>query len=425
MRAGQPSRRRARPIVARISIEHAPSTRVPLRFLTTAPAWGVLAGLLLASAGEPLLLTRWAPGTLALVHAIALGVLGNIMLGSLMQFLPAAAGVTPRGGNRAAFVLHALFNVGTAMLLAGFWWSAPRLLGGAAGMLVGAFLLLAAMTLPGLLRVATQRLLTRGIALAVACGVVASVLGARMALGLAGHADWGLALQPWADVHAAWALLGWVGILLASVSQVVMPMFQGTRPMRVGWLVAWLLVVIPGLSWATLQAAHGASEGLRWLVALAALVFTLEAMWRQRGRSRPVDPPLVIAWRVGLAAVASGALALLWGAPAPVLGALVLGLGLPLLLVGMLLEIVAFLGWITLRRTVPRGTRVPGVNRLLGDGGKKRAIAGVGLSGALVVAAAAWPAPLLAHAAGVATAAAYCVVSLVLARVARRSSTGA
>ncbi|MBZ4039997.1 hypothetical protein [Novilysobacter selenitireducens] len=397
---------------------------MPLRFIVTAPAWGVLAGVLLAWAGDSLLLTRWAPGTLVLVHALALGVLGNVMLGSLMQFLPAAAGVTPWGGNRAAFVLHAVFNVGTAMLLAGFWWSAPRLLGAAAGLLVGAFLLLAAMTLPGLLRVATQRLLTRGIALAVACGVVASALGARMALGLAGYADWGLPQQPWADVHAAWALLGWVGILLASVSQVVMPMFQGTRPIRSGWLVAWLLMVVLALLGATLQAARDAGEELRWTVALAALAFTLEAMWRQRGRSRRTDAPLVMAWRVGLAAVASGAVALLWGAPATVSGALVLGLGLPMLLVGMLLEIVAFLGWITLRRTVPRGTRVPGVNRLLGDGGKKVAIAGVCLSGVLVVAASAWPTPLLAHAAGVATAAAYCVLLLVLARVARRSSTG-
>jgi hypothetical protein len=78
--------------MAKIALDQMPSPALPRRFLLSAPLWGMVAGALLVSDGALTLQTRWAPATLALalVHAFTLGVLGNAMFGSLLQF-PAAA----------------------------------------------------------------------------------------------------------------------------------------------------------------------------------------------------------------------------------------------------------------------------------------------------------------------------------------------
>ena len=75
-----------------LAFASAPRPSLPMRFLVAALAWGAVAGLWLAWQGEIALLSRWTPATLVLVHVFALGLLGNAMLGSLVQFLPVAAG---------------------------------------------------------------------------------------------------------------------------------------------------------------------------------------------------------------------------------------------------------------------------------------------------------------------------------------------
>ena len=73
-----------------LAFAEAPSPSLPLRFLLTALGWGVFAGIWLAWVGAEAMLSRWTPATLVLVHALVLGLLGNAMLGSLLQFLPVA-----------------------------------------------------------------------------------------------------------------------------------------------------------------------------------------------------------------------------------------------------------------------------------------------------------------------------------------------
>ncbi|MCU7376017.1 hypothetical protein PEC18_35835 [Paucibacter sp. O1-1] len=117
--------------MARIAIETAPPASVPLRFLASAPAWGMVAGALLVFAPDAALASRWHPATLAITHAVTLGVLGNAMFGSLLQFLPAAAGVRLCGGRwMAAGAWHVLLNSGAVLLV----WGLQESSAGAAAM---------------------------------------------------------------------------------------------------------------------------------------------------------------------------------------------------------------------------------------------------------------------------------------------------
>ena len=120
------------------------------------------------------------------------------------------------------------------------------------------------------------------------------------------------------------------------------------------------------------------------------------------------NPVLRRFWQAGCACLfAASLLALRPDVPLVPLGVLVLGVGLPLLVVGMALEITAFLTWIALRQRVPRGVRVPGVGSLFEEADRRRAFVLHAVAGAWLVAAAF--APALARSAGLAIALAYAV----------------
>jgi hypothetical protein len=415
--------------MARLAIERGPALDLPRRFLLATPAWGMLAAALLCAHGATMLRSRWDPALLAATHAIALGVLGNAMFGSLLQFLPAAAGVRVRGNAIIGRLLHGLLNAGTMALVGGLYLAAPRLLSVAAVMLPASFVLLAAMVLPGLVRAGGQRLLRAGIGAALAAALVTVVLGAGLALLLAGHVATALSLPALADVHAAWGLAGWVLVLLASIARVVMPMFQGTGEVRAslqaGWLLGLGLLLVAGsLAWL------GAGEPglLRIGVALATLAFALAVAWLQWRSPRLRNAPLRGFWAAGAGVLALAAVLLWRGGPAVfTAGLLALGIGLPLLVTGMQLQIVPFLAWIDLQRRSVRGVRVPPVQRLLDNAIRWRVLHAFVLAGVLLGVATTWPRDGLARAAGVALLLAHALAWHAMhqpGRVAARVATG-
>ncbi|MFC5437071.1 hypothetical protein ACFPME_10915 [Rhodanobacter umsongensis] len=387
--------------MARLAIDQAPAASLPRRFLLSAPLWGMFAGALLLADGDALLRSRWHPAALALVHVFTLGVLGNVMFGSVLQFLPAAAGVRVRGGMLWGAPLHALFNLGALLLVAGLHQNWHAALLGAGVLLPLAFVLLAAMTLPGLLAAAGQRLLRAGLGVAIASGVLTALLGGALALALADGRAWPVIAL--VDVHACWGVLGWMVVLLASVARVVMPMFQGTATPPARWQALWLgstLAMLCGTAWWRLTHADA-----RWLadaVALHATLFACAALWLQSRVPRQRRNPLLGCWRAGLVVLLLAAFALVAGPRGGLLaGALGLGIALPLLLLGMSLEIIAFIDWIDLHRRCGRGVHLPGVQRLLPDS-DKRGVLLAQLPLLLLPAAVLWPSAWLARGAGLA-----------------------
>lgn len=397
--------------MTKLVMQQAPSPTTPRRFLLLASVWGMLAGGLLLCEGGTLLASRWGAGTLAFVHAMTLGFLGNAMFGSLLQFLPVAAQVPIRGGVKGAWVLLALLNSGTVMLVLALYDASllSPVVGGVA--LVAAFGVLSGMLLPGLWAAGSaQAVLRGGIAAAVLASLVTAVLGFLLVLNLAGWRP--LPIVPWIDVHASWGLLGWVLALLAAVARVVMPMFQGALvppARRQGiWQVALCGVLLSALPLAML------GRELPWLrIAVGGLLLTfalggLVLQWRAPKLRRV---PLTGFWMAGLLTLAvAGVVLLATPDQAVLVGVLVLAIGLPLLVTGMQLEIIAFLGWIELQRHCGRGVHLPGVQLLLPPR-DKALVLGLHLLAALIlIMALYWPkvansagaAMLLAHAAGLA-----------------------
>ena len=411
-----------RPHMTRLSIERAPQESLPRRFLLSAPLWGMAGGVLLCVDGPSVLLNRWHPATLALLHVYALGVLGNAMFGSLLQFVPVVIGANAPLPHWLGALLHILLNLGILLLVGGLHagWTAGLV---AAGMALPlSFMVLAAMLLPGIFKAAAQHLLRIGIAVALASALVAAILGGWFALGLAG-----VMVAPtsaWVDVHASWGVLGWMIVLIASVARIVMPMFQGTGSMPAALQATWLGSLLLSLAiagWERLS--HGDTTPLRYVVATHVLLFACALLWLQWRAARPRRGPLLNSWRIGLIVLASAAWVLLTDAHGGLLSA-VLGLAfaLPLMVNGMALEIVAFLGWIDLHRRVGRGVQLPGVQRLLPARNKSLGLLTQVVAGLLMVAAVCWPSSWLARTAGVSIVLAWTCLLLLLLGVRRRAN---
>ncbi|MBV8157829.1 MAG: hypothetical protein JO278_09235, partial [Dyella sp.] len=274
------------------------------------PIWGVLAGLLLVIDGDSLLRSRWHPDTLALVHIITLGVLGNAMFGSLLQFLPAAAGVPLRGGRLGAWV-HVVLNAGALSLVGGFQLASTPLLTLAGILLPLAFVALVGLILPAVCRAAGQRLLRAGVGASLVFGLTTALLGGVLAICASGRLS--LVMPPWVDVHAAFGLLGWVVLLLASVGRVVMPMFQGTGVPPVKCHAAWLGSLVVLLPVAAVLRLTGTDEtGLPATLALFGLSFALTVAWLQKRTTQARRGPLWWSWRVGAFALVASVAALSW-----------------------------------------------------------------------------------------------------------------
>ena len=406
--------------MASLAPEQAPPATTPRCFLYGVPAWGAIAALLLAT-GEDALASRWQPLTLALTHACTLGVLGNAMFGSLLQFLPAAAGVRLRGGARATHLMHALLNGGTALLVGGFLVMSPRWLGVAALLLLGAFALLLAICLPGLLAERPRDLLRSGLALAIGCGAVTAVLGGTAVLVLGG---WLALPLPWlVDTHAAWGTLGWVLLLLVVVAREVMPMFQGCARVSARAQIAVVCGVPCALLAGSLPALHYGEVGLlQATLVFAATLFAVTGLYLQWRARRTRNAALRAGWRVGLCMLLAAALALAGGARGGVLaGVLGIGIAAPLLVTGMLLEIVAFIGWIDLHRRCGRGVQAPGVQTLLAPARKQTIVRTMCVAALVLIAAALWPLRALALLAGLAWLLAWAQVAWAMAGVQRRA----
>lgn len=352
----------------KLAFEHTPGLALPLRFLLVAPWFGALAGLLLVWQGAEAMSTRWAPATLAATHLITLGYLGMAMAGSLLQMVPVVAGVELRWARKLAPAIWGALGGGTLLLACGFLCGWPLCLRAGGMLLAGAFVLLVAV----LARALSQR--SAPAALPVVAGMRQAVLalGCAVAIGLTLVAVLvgALRLQPtvWTNVHAAWALVGWVGVLVVSVVFQVVPMFQSTQLFPRPLAFALPPLCLAGLALWT--AGYLLEQPWQWigagLVAVCLALFAAYTLLLLKRRKRAADVSTWY-WWLSLGSLLACVLVFLCpkgGDRSLVLGVLFIA-GFAMSAVnGMLYKIVPFLLWYHGQHA---GCDVPGVRQLMPD----------------------------------------------------------
>lgn len=387
---------------AGLSYDQAPPFGLPLRFFLAAPLFLLLAALAGLAGVQDWSASRWSPAALALTHVLALGYLGMVMLGALLQMLPVVLGTPVPAVRTVAWAGWLGLAVGTPLLALGLWQGEPVLL-------VAAMTVLTAGLLPWLLGVAASLSRFRGppatgwpMRQAWLALVLTLAFGLRLAGGLAGL--WPLPdPQPFTAMHLTWGLGGWVMILIMGVAYQVVPMLQLTPaypavPAR--WLTWLALAGLLGYTLATLFALEWA-----WLMALptlvAAVAFGLVTLDLQRRRRRKLGDVTLDFWRLGMVSLMLCALTLPWLAWLPEAAQTSLGLTFLLgfaaaVVNGMLYKIVPFLAWFHLQaQTGARAGAIPNMKQFLPEAAARRHLR-LHLAAVLLLLPAPWLPPLLA-----------------------------
>jgi hypothetical protein len=357
----------------------------------------VAAGVLLTWQGGDLLASRWLPGALAATHLIAVGFLGQVMCGALLQMLPVLAGAPVPAVRVVAAAVHLLLGLGAPLLAWGFMGGGAAVLSAGAAASAAGFLIFlggAGLALARARGVPATRAALRLASASLAATVLLGILLTAALTGQARLTDFIV----WVDLHLAWGLLGWVGLLVVGVAYELVPMFHVTPPYPramtrgLALLVAAGLALGSGLTWAgqgPLAAFAFAAAALA-LAAFAAVTLGLLAR-RERGQ---VDATL-LHWVLAMGSLMGAAGLAAFGGPPVAVGILALvgvGLGLP---AGMLFKIVPFLAWFHLQHRQLAGgcfdVRVPHMRSFLPERWARAQLATHGAALGALLAAMAWP----------------------------------
>jgi len=364
-----------------------------------APLFALLAALILVLEGDQILATRWSPATLATIHLLALGFLTQIMCGALFQMLPVLAGSPVARALLVGRATQILLTLGTLFLCFGLYWGHQGLLV-LGGLTLAVCVLLFGWAIGAALRrargaqytVMAMRFALIGLFVTLALGLflIAGLLGAESVR--FARSDF----ARWVDLHLAWGLLGWVGVLVMGVAYQVVPMFHVT-PGYPRWLMRSAVpVVVAGLLIATLAMGLGMGVWAGFGLALTGvLVFALVTLDRQHRRERPRVDATLLYWWTAMTSAMLAALLWAWGVRAEPIGVLAfvgVGIALPS---GMLFKIMPFLSWFHLQYRQLSGrrfdVRIPHMHAFIPE---RSALIQFGLylvSLVLLLLAAAWP----------------------------------
>ncbi|MBS0307331.1 MAG: permease [Proteobacteria bacterium] len=402
-----------------LSLDQSPPFSVPLRFFLSAPAFALLAALLLLWQGPQAFMSRWSPATLALTHLLTIGVLSMTMIGALLQILQVVAGVEIPQARQSAAAIHALLTVGCLLLACAFLESEPWLFRLALPCLLLGFGWLLIACAIGMWRNPTVSETLSAIRLSLIGLSIAILLGALAASVFAW--SWELPLLPLpllADLHAGWGLLAWVGLLVVGVAYQVVPMFQVTEiyPTSVTHKLAGSVFIALTL-WTV--ATYLAPETPHWLEQLPALLlgvgyltFAIVTLQLIRHRKRPRTDAATLFWYAALSSLSGAVLLWLLAQCMPALSAssaypLLLGVlfiaGFACSVInGMLYKIVPFLVWYHLQhRITDRSQRAPNVRQVIDEQASLRQF-GAHVVALLLLLGATWDAEMLARPAAVA-----------------------
>ncbi len=285
-----------------LSLDQAPPIGVVFRFFLAGSLFGIAAGVWLMFHGVEALDPSASAG-LILTHLLTLGVMLSFMLGALFQMLPVLAGVAhPRPMLRALRTQYPQI-FGTIFLLLGFEYGDGILYALAALFLTIALLPTAGWMLRRLVDLPSHSASSRGMGFALFDLLILLLLGLSL-LGMRSGMDLG-DYAAFRSLHIAYGLLGWIALLILSVSFQVIEMFYVTpayprllsRYLPVGIAAALTLELVARLDLPPL------APWIENLALLGILAYALLTLRRLSQRRRPLTDATVWFWRTGMGAL--------------------------------------------------------------------------------------------------------------------------
>ncbi|NOQ29494.1 MAG: hypothetical protein GQ570_00075 [Helicobacteraceae bacterium] len=210
-----------------LSLEQAPPISAPLRFLLSAPIFGILGAVFIFFIDPTTLFSRFSTNSIILTHIFTLGFFTMLMLGALQQMLPVIAGVALPQALNVARSSHLLLSLSILFFIYGFFFScSTALLIATIGLLLGFLISLSAIII-ALFRVEYVTPTIVAIRFSVTFAVISVLMGLHL---LSSYMVGNISElhTVFANIHSVLAIFGFTGLLIIGVSFQIFPMFYVT-----------------------------------------------------------------------------------------------------------------------------------------------------------------------------------------------------
>lgn len=284
-----------------LSLDQAPPISVVFRLFLMAALFGIAAGFLILFYQETIF-DSTSTAAITLTHTLTLGVMASFMLGALFQMLPVIAGVVLDAPVKRSWWIQAPFALGTITLLLAFNLPAYSQLYMIASLLLSTSLLGAVIImLSRLLKLSYHSASSRGMIFALSAFAMTIFLALYLTATLSGFGEGSYYLDV-KTLHYHFGLLGWIALLIISISFQVVEMFYVTPPYPrilsqylTGAIVLLLFLQIPLILF-----APSAIVMTDTLLALLLIIFAITTLYRFSQRKRPLADAAMWFWRLGM-----------------------------------------------------------------------------------------------------------------------------
>ncbi|MFT5881139.1 MAG: hypothetical protein ACI86X_002278 [Moritella sp.] len=307
--------------LAGLDFDKIPPFSVPIRFFFVATLFAFVSAFIIMMAGESLWLSRWHPATLALTHAIVIGVISMIMCGAILQLLPVLAGKSLPYVQAVSMLTLSGLGLGTLLLVSAFWFSYPPLFQSALLLLTGVFVSFFCALLWVIKQRSKNSFSVNTLRLGFAAILIVVVIAGLMLADYLFGSQFNVTKQL-TDNHASWGLVGWVSLVIMGVSFQVLPMFH-VAPAFPVWSTKYLpavlfSVLIFNLTLSLVMSlfitsgvlTDGIGQNLfliqnicTALLKLCLSVYALIALNSLRQRKRKISDTSVTCWKIALSSL--------------------------------------------------------------------------------------------------------------------------
>jgi len=284
-----------------LSLDQARPITVVFRFFFAASLFGILAGILILFYGDSIF-DASSVAAITLTHTLTLGVMASFMLGALFQMLPVIAGVVITAPMQKSWWVQVPLILGTIALLLAF--NLPQLhhLYWLASLLLGTSLLsITGIMLKNLSKIAYHTPSSRGMIFALLSFALLIVLALYLTFSLGGLTE-GVYYIEIKEAHYTFGLLGWIALLIISISFQVIEMFYVTppypKPITKYLLITTLMLLV--IKTALSFFIPALTLPISILLALIFIGFATLTLYRLTQRKRPLADATIWFWRMGM-----------------------------------------------------------------------------------------------------------------------------
>ncbi len=293
-----------------LSLDQAPPISVILGLFLLGGIFGVVGGFSILYYGSSIF-DPASTGAIVTIHIFSLGAMMSFMLGALFQMLPVIAGVVLASPIPKANLTKVLLILGLLSLVVGFISHAGFLFIFATVFLGSMLLYVSIAMMTRLIKIPNHSASSGGMLLALLSMFVFVVMALYMTTAY-GQMHNGALFAQLKEVHYAYALFGWVALLIVSISFQTVEMFYVTprypkllsRYMPVSIFTLILLMSVSILVDSSLTSI------LRVFIYLIFAAYGIMTLVRLSQRKRPLADATVWFWRIGMGSL-TGSMVLL------------------------------------------------------------------------------------------------------------------